>query len=59
MGLLWQSAKNGTLEKGSVLFWDEPEVNISPAYLSTIAELLLELQSNGVQIYRDEIGVKL
>ncbi len=51
MGLLWQLAKNGTLEKGSVLFWDEPEANINPAYLSTIAELLLELQRNGVQIF--------
>ena len=51
MGLLWQLAKNGTLEKGSVLFWDEPEDNINPAYLSTIAELLLELQRNGVQIF--------
>lgn len=51
MGLLWQLAKNGTLENGSVLFWDEPEANINPAYLSTIAELLLELQRNGVQIF--------
>lgn len=51
MGLLWQLAKNGTLEKGSVLFWDEPEANINPAYLSTIAELLLELQRSGVQIF--------
>lgn len=51
MGLLWQLAKNGTLEKGSVLFWDEPEANINPRYLSTIAELLLELQRNGVQIF--------
>ena len=51
MGLLWLLAKNGTLEKGSVLFWDEPEANINPAYISTIAELLLELQRNGVQIF--------
>lgn len=51
IGLLWLLAKNGTLEKGSVLFWDEPEANINPAYISTIAELLLELQRNGVQIF--------
>jgi len=25
IALLWQLIKNGTLEKGSVLFWDEPE----------------------------------
>lgn len=51
MGLLWLLAKNGTLEKGSVLFWDEPEANINPAYISTIVELLLEIQRNGVQIF--------
>ncbi len=51
MGLLWLLAKNGTLEKGSILFWDEPEANINPAYLSMVAELLIELQRNGVQIF--------
>ena len=51
MGLLWLLAKNGTLEKGSILFWDEPEANINPAYLSVVAELLLELQRNDVQIF--------
>lgn len=51
VGLLWLLAKNGTLEKGSVLFWDEPEANINPSYISTVAELLLELQRNGVQIF--------
>lgn len=30
MALLWQLVKNGTLEKESVLFWDEPEANINP-----------------------------
>lgn len=51
MGLLWVLAKNGTLEKGSILFWDEPEANINPGFISVIAELLLELQKNGVQIF--------
>ena len=51
MALLWQLIKNGTLEKGSVLFWDEPENNINPAYIPIIAEILLELQRNGVQIF--------
>lgn len=51
MALLWQLVKNGTLEKGSVLFWDEPEANMNPAYLSIIVELLYELQQNGVQIF--------
>lgn len=51
MALLWLLVKNGTLEKGSVLFWDEPEANINPTYLSIIVELLYELQQNGVQIF--------
>ena len=51
MALLWQLIKNGTLEKGSVLFWDEPENNINPAYIPVIVEILLELQRKGVQIF--------
>ena len=51
MALLWQLVKNGTLEKGSVLFWDEPEANINPIYIPIVVELLLELQRKGVQIF--------
>ena len=51
MALLWQLVKNGTLEKGSILFWDEPEANINPSYISIIVEMLLELQRKGVQIF--------
>ena len=51
MALLWQLVKNGTLEKGSILFWDEPEANINPSNISIIVEMLLELQRRGVQIF--------
>lgn len=51
MALLWQLVKNGTLDKGAVLFWDEPECNINPAYISIIVELLYTLQKDGVQIF--------
>ena len=51
MALLWQLVKNGTLENGSILFWDEPEANINPAYISIIVEMLLVLQRRGVQIF--------
>lgn len=51
MALLWQLVKNGTLENGSLLFWDEPEANINPTYISVIVELLLALQRKGVQIF--------
>ena len=49
--LLWQLIKNGTLEKGSVLFWDEPEANINPKYIPVLAELLIMLENEGVQIF--------
>lgn len=51
MALLWQLVKNGTLENGSILFWDEPEANINPTYIAVIVRLLLELQRKGVQIF--------
>ena len=51
MALLWQLVKNGTLENGSILFWDEPEANINPTYISVIVRLLLELQRKGVQVF--------
>lgn len=51
MALLWQLVKNGTLENGSLLFWDEPEANINPEYIVVIVMLLLELQRRGVQIF--------
>ena len=51
IALLWQLIKNGTLERGDVLFWDEPEANINPKYIPELAELLLMLQRDGVQIF--------
>ena len=51
IALLWKLIKNGTLEKGSVLFWDEPEANINPKYIPVLAELLIMLESEGVQIF--------
>ena len=39
------------MEKGSVLFWDEPETNINPKYIPVLAELLIMLEKEGVQIF--------
>lgn len=50
IALLWQLIKNGTLEKGTVLFWDEPEANINPKHIPALVEILLNLQADGVQI---------
>lgn len=51
IALIWQLVKNGTLEKGSVLFWDEPEANINPIHIPIIVDMFLALQRNGVQIF--------
>ena len=51
MALIWQLVKNGMLEKGAILFWDEPEANINPMYIPIIVDLLLALSRNGVQIF--------
>ncbi len=51
MGLLWKLIRNGLLEEGTVLLWDEPEANLNPELYPLVAEILLELQKNGVQIF--------
>ncbi len=51
LGLLWKLIRNGLLEKGSILLWDEPEANLNPELYPLVAEILLELQENGVQIF--------
>jgi ABC-type ATPase involved in cell division len=51
LALIWILIQNGTLLKGSVLFWDEPEVNLNPKLMKTVAGILLELQRIGVQVF--------
>lgn len=51
MGLLWILIQNGTLLRGSVLFWDEPETNLNPRLMKAVVGILLELQRMGVQIF--------
>ena len=51
LGLLWKLIRNGLLEPGSVLLWDEPEANLNPELYPLVANILLELQKNGVQIF--------
>lgn len=51
IALIWQLIMNEGITSGSVLFWDEPEANINPSILKDIAEILLELSRNGVQVF--------
>lgn len=51
LGLLWKLIRNGLLEPGTVLLWDEPEANLNPELFPLVAEILLELQKNGIQMF--------
>ncbi len=51
LGLLWLLVRNGSLARGSVLCWDEPEANLNPRLMKTVVEILLRLQRLGVQIF--------
>lgn len=51
IGLLWKLIRNGLLEPGTVLLWDEPEANLNPELYPVVAEILLELTKNGVQVF--------
>ena len=51
LGLLWLLIQNGTLFKGSVLFWDEPETNLNPKLFGPLIDILLQLQRAGTQIF--------
>lgn len=42
---------NGTLSRQSILFWDEPETNLNPAYMVQLAKLLVAIARNGTQVF--------
>ena len=43
--------QSGSLSKGSILFWDEPEANINPKFIPELVKILLMLQEAGVQVF--------
>lgn len=43
LGMLSYLIKNGSLRKGTSLFWDEPEANLNPRLLLKLAQVLVEL----------------
>lgn len=51
LGLLWLLIQNGTLFRGSVLFWDEPETNLNPKLFGPLVDILVQLQRGGTQIF--------
>lgn len=48
---LQQLLRNGWLRPGSVLLWDEPEVNLNPVLMDEVVGALLALARSGVQVF--------
>jgi AAA15 family ATPase/GTPase len=51
LGLLWKLIRNGLLESGTILLWDEPEASINPEVMPLLVEILYILKNDGVQIF--------
>lgn len=51
LGLLWKLIRNGLLESGSILLWDEPEASINPELIPLLVDVLYVLKNDGVQIF--------
>lgn len=51
LGMLSQLISNGVLFDTGYLLWDEPEANLNPKLLKVVAETILLLAKNGVQIF--------
>jgi len=50
IGLLQYLVTNKALKKGSVLFWEEPEVHLHPEWQLKMVDLFVELMNAGVKI---------
>lgn len=42
---------SGSLDKNSILFWDEPETNMNPKMAKSIVDAIIELSKMGVQVF--------
>ncbi len=51
LALLSLLIRNGSLQGGTTLFWDEPEANLNPSMMQHVARILLTLGKLGVQIF--------
>lgn len=50
LATLMQLLANGSLAEGDTLFWDEPESNLNPKLIKLMAEMILHLCANGIQV---------
>jgi predicted ATPase len=51
VAMLVQLLRNGGITENSTLYWDEPESSLNPRLIKVLADVLLVLASQGVQIF--------
>lgn len=51
IGTISRLLANGSLNKNSILFWDEPDSGLNPSLIRKIAKALLDLSSAGMQVF--------
>ena len=51
MAMLAQLISTGTLLEQGYLLWDEPETNLNPKLIKVLANVILDLAKNGVQVF--------
>lgn len=51
LSMLLYLISSGSLNKNSVLFWDEPETNMNPRMIRPIVQAIIELAKMGVQVF--------
>ncbi|NUO00203.1 MAG: AAA family ATPase [Saprospiraceae bacterium] len=51
LGQLMYLILNGSLTKDTIVFWDEPEANLNPRYISVVAKVLKTLAKAGCQLF--------
>ena len=50
LAMLLYLVRNDVIQKRGTLFWDEPETNLNPAFMRLVAEALVSLAAQGVQV---------
>ena len=51
LGMLARLIATGALVSGGCLFWDEPETNLNPKLMRGVAEAILQLCAQGMQVF--------
>jgi ABC-type transport system involved in cytochrome c biogenesis ATPase subunit len=51
LALLYLLIANGSIQPGTILYWDEPETNLNPSIMRAVVEVLLMIARRGTQIF--------